>query len=149
MKNRINVVVFTLFLLINACSNKYNKETLSFKKYMQEQFNTDIEDGNYVLIPLNICHTCIETIGDILLVTFNKKNKIILIDYTSTTINNYKSKYLEGYKVYKDNKMNLVKQNIISGNNIYVFKIQNHKIIDKIKFIRGKNENEIKKFLLK
>jgi len=64
-------------------------------------------------------------------------------------INNYKSKYLEGYKVYKDNKMNLVKQNIISGNNIYVFKIQNHKIIDKIKLIRGKNENEIKKFLLK
>jgi len=149
MKNRINVVVFTLFLLINACSNKYNKETLSFKKYMQEQFNTDIEDGNYVLIPLNMCHACIETIGDILLVTFNKKNKIILIDYTSTTINNYKAKYLEGYKVYKDNKMNLVKQNIISGNNIYVFKIQNHKIIDKIKFIRGKNENEIKKFLLK
>lgn len=40
-------------------SNKYETETIEFKTFLKSQFNSELIDGTYLLVPSSQCKSCI------------------------------------------------------------------------------------------
>ena len=137
-----------MLLFIISCSNKNTEQTKKFKQYLTSVHQKEIEDKIYVLMPLNICGSCVKNMTNLLNTNVENPNQLVIIlaDYTNVTIKN-KAKELSDFKVLYDNKMQITKQNIIAGDKIVLLNVKNKHIQQSISYIPLENEQKILKFI--
>jgi len=141
MKNKLLLIVVFSFLF--ACSNPYPKETKIFKDYLQQK-NNNLENKTYVILPLNICGSCVENMINMLNMYADPDKTIIVItDYTGVTIKN-KAKELDKFKIIEDHKMSVVNSGLITGDKIVLIRVDNNAISEIVPYNVGENENVIK-----
>ena len=137
-------------ILFSACVNSNSDLTGKFNNYLKIYHHQDIQNKIYVIIPLNICGSCVDEMINLL--NNNVKNYdqiiIILADYTTVTIKK-KAKDLSDFKILFDNKMKVTKENIINGDKIVLFKITDKKVKESIVFEPYQNEKQIISFINK
>lgn len=147
MKNKHFLVFsFLLFLNLCSCTNNYKvKETNEFKFFLSKYTNNKIiDEGIYVIIPLDICKTCINDIIE-KIKKVNKSNRInvILSDVVSFNINQIE-KELTNVKVIKDIKMNLFNTVSFSvGLHPLIIEIKDGKIKSVVEIKLNENDDEI------
>ena len=136
-----------ILLFVISCSSKNTEQTKRFKQYLTSVHQEEIEDKIYILMPLNICGSCVKNMTNLLNTSIENTNKLVIIlgDYTSVTIKN-KAKELSHFKVLYDNKMQMVKQSIIVGDKIVLLKVKNKQIQQSISYLPHENEQKILKF---
>jgi len=140
-----HLLLISIFILFSNCQEQ-NEKYLLLEKYVHSNFDANIKDGNYVVVPLNVCHTCVEKmILKLQNPKINKNTVVIIVDYSKINFQKIKSA-LPNTTLLFDNKMSIVKSGIISGNYIEVFVIKNQKI-DKIEYHPNVNDNEIERVL--
>jgi hypothetical protein len=144
----ISKIILISFLIATISCQSYNKKTDDFNHYLMTRHHTNLQNKVYVIIPLNICGSCVDKI--INMVHLYPKNlsklTIILTDYTSITIKN-KIKELPDIQVLKDNRMYIVKDHVINGDKIIIIKVADKQIANILPYLVGENENRIKEIL--
>ncbi len=140
-------LILLIFTIINCKNDNTSKLYSNFENYLLKNHNTKINDGIYLIVPLNICHSCVEeTIKKLNNPLINKSIHVILADYTKLSINETKNKINNKLHILSDNKMQIVKQNIASGNFVIIFVIKNKKI-KKVIYKPNENDEEIEKII--
>lgn len=151
-KNRIQIIILiSCVFILSSClsSNSFEKETKKFKRYLTNQFSEPIKNNIYILIPMNLCGSCVDKISEYLQEKCNSNNKdyiIIISDYTSKTFFEVKDS-LKCFNILEDSKHKLIKDDVISGKNIVLFKVENEIIVDLIEFNPNINDSNVKLFL--
>ncbi len=146
-----NKFLFILSLLIiSSCStNIYQKETEEFKTYLVNK-NVEIQNGIYVIIPLDICQYCVnDLISKINNMQDTHSLYVILSGMTSFNINERK-KELKNLKIIDDTKMSFFSA-VDFSNGLYplIIKIKNEKIYKIIEVKTGENDKEVDEIITK
>ncbi|CAA0152092.1 hypothetical protein [Tenacibaculum maritimum] len=135
MKIKLLTILITLFL--TSCNkDRFSKETEKFNDFLVSNFDSVIEsDKIYILMPMNLCGSCVDKMTKYLLNQEHKKNRFVIILSDNTSVTFYKpKKALEGFDFIDDSKNLLVKNKIIDGNNIVVYSFKEGKISKIIKY---------------
>ncbi len=149
MKRRI-VLFLTIFVFaVSTNCSGYDKDTYrAFEDYLRDNFQSLPEEGIYVMIPTEICHTCIDNMIAMLKMPVDqRKIKVIFITRSTALANDIISRLPET-DVFIDNKYKAVKSGLVAGTHIELFEVKSGGVK---KYIYRVNENEweIKELLQK
>ena len=140
------LAIATSFTL-NSCDN-YVKETELFSSYLFNHYDKNLEDKLYIIIPQNICISCVDKMQAKIEKRKDKSKNyiVILADYTSVTFQKPKEQ-LKDFEVLEDNKMNIIKEKIIIGTNIVLINVFQGNIDEIIGYTPFINDEQIENLL--
>lgn len=134
---KVKLLIISFFLLLISCDKgSFLEETEKFNAFLVSNFNRGIEPNKtYILIPMNLCGSCVDKMTKYLLEQKRKKNRFIIILTDNTSVTFYKpKKILEGFDFVDDSKNLLIKNKIIDGNNIVIYSFKEKEIKKIIKY---------------
>lgn len=125
-------IVFLFFA--QSCAEKTQEQKIDncITDFIENDLDNDIskKDDIYIIIPLNLCSTCLIPIKEILNKNNSKKHNVHLVisALSRKKINYFTEDYSNKYHVIYDNEMRIENLKCLQPKNIHYFKYVNNNL---------------------
>lgn len=84
-------------MILSSCAtNRFNSETIEFKAYLKKEFNADLQDGTYMLVPSSQCKACISIDAKLDSLFWGSPDSLYLVTSIDThAFFNFRHKYFD------------------------------------------------------